>query len=418
MNSTVKILFNSLLIISMLSNCSPKEKGIDSSNTLKETFIQGTFAYDHEFLKKYKEVIVLKSRDGQAQLIICPEYQGRVMTSTAEGRAGYSFGWLNHDLIASGEVLEHINPVGGEDRLWLGPEGGQYSIFHKPGVSFDFENWYVPKELDTEPFHTVSSNTREVVFEKSMTLKNYSNSEFKLSVKRTIRLLEKNQISSNLAMDIPISVNMVGFESENILTNQGAHTWNKDSGMLSIWILNMFNPSPRTTVVIPFKKGNESELGKIVTDEYYGKVSADRLVVRDGVLFFKADGKKRSKIGISPKRALPIAGSYDAAEQALTIVQFTISGNTTDYVNSLLKIQDAPFEGDAVNSYNDGPLKNGGQLGPFYELESSSPAAALQSGESLTHVHRTYHFVGDEKDLNLLAIPLLGVDIAAITSAL
>ncbi len=418
MNSTVKIFLNGLLLITMLASCNRKEKGMDSSDTLKEAFVLGTFGYDLEFLKKYKKVVVLKSKDGQSQMIVCPEYQGRIMTSTTEGPNGYSFGWLNHDLIASGEVLEHINPVGGEDRLWLGPEGGQYSVFHKPGVSFDFKNWYVPKELDTEPFHIISSNSHEVVFEKNMTLKNYSNTEFKLSVKRTIRLLEKEQVSSNLSMDIPLSVSMVGFESENILTNRGAHTWNKDSGMLSIWILNMFNPSPQTTVVIPFKKGNESELGKIVTDEYYGKVSADRLLVKDGVLFFKADGKKRSKIGISPKRALPIAGSYDAAKQALTIVQFTMSGNTTDYVNSLLKIQDAPFEGDAVNSYNDGPLKNGGQLGPFYELESSSPAAALQSWESLSHVHRTYHFVGNEKDLNLLAIPLLGVNIATISSAL
>jgi len=50
-----------------------------------------------------------------------------------------------------------------------------------------------------------------------------------------------------------------------------------------------------------------------------------------------------------------------------------------------------------VNSYNDGPPSPGAKpLGPFYELESSSPALALKPGESATHIHRTIHLQGDE----------------------
>ena len=85
-----------------------------------------------------------------AQIIIVPAYQGRVMTSTADGNNGLSFGWVNHDLIASGKPAEHINAFGGEERFWLGPEGGQFSIYFKKGSEFKFENWYVPKEFDTE----------------------------------------------------------------------------------------------------------------------------------------------------------------------------------------------------------------------------------------------------------------------------
>ena len=40
-------------------------------------------------------------------------------------------GWLNREAIASGERKEHINVFGGEDRFWLGPEGGQFSIFFR-----------------------------------------------------------------------------------------------------------------------------------------------------------------------------------------------------------------------------------------------------------------------------------------------
>lgn len=37
-------------------------------------------------------------------------------------------------------------------------------------------------------------------------------------------------------------------------------------------------------------------------------------------------------------------------------------------------------------------------LGPFYELETSSPAAALNPGESLRHIQRTIHIKGPEKN--------------------
>ena len=112
-------------------------------------------------------------------------------------------------------------------------------------------------------------------------------------------------------------------------------------------------------------------------------------------------------------------GSYDADGKVLTIVQFTQPGGVTDYVNSLWKLQDEPFAGDAANSYNDGPPAPGAKpLGPFYELESSSPAAALAPGASLTHVHRTVHLTGTEHDLDAVARAVLGVSLEEIKSAL
>jgi len=58
--------------------------------------------------------------------------------------------------------------------------------------------------------------------------------------------------------------------------------------------------------VVPIKSGPESELGVKTTSDYFGPVPADRLGVRDNVIFFAADGKFRSKIGISPKRSKAI----------------------------------------------------------------------------------------------------------------
>ncbi|MBL7829228.1 MAG: hypothetical protein JNJ57_21515 [Saprospiraceae bacterium] len=376
---------------------------------------RGTFGYDLDFLKKHHaDLVLLSDETGQSQVVVLPAYQGRVMTSTANGLAGASFGWVNHELIASGKPAEHIHVFGGEERFWLGPEGGQYSIFFKKGVPFNFDNWFVPKELDTEPFKLVSSTKNEARFEQTIHLENYSGTVFDLSVQRNIRLLDQTALKNALGVEIPASVQSVGFESENILKNIGTAAWEKEKGLLSIWVLSMLNATPATTVAIPYRQGDETTLGKIVTDDYFGKVPSERLKAENGLILFNADGQKRSKIGISPARALPVAAAWDAQNGVLTIAQFSLPEGATDYVNSLWEMQKNPFGGDAVNSYNDGPNDTGKQLGAFYELESSSPAAALKPGESLTHMHRTIHLQGNAADLQAVAMKMLGVGLEVI----
>jgi len=53
-------------------------------------------------------------------------------------------------------------------------------------------------------------------------------------------------------------------------------------------------------------------------------------------------------------------------------------------------------------------------MGPFYEIESVSPAAFLKPGQFLSHRHVVFHFTGNEKDLNAIAQKLLGVSLAEI----
>ncbi len=372
---------------------------------------QGTFGYDLEFLRKHHKDLVLLE-NGEAKLIVLPAYQGRIMTSTAEGNAGASFGWLNHELIETGKFTEHFSAFGGEERFWLGPEGGQFSIYFKKGVDFTFDNWFVPKELDTEAFELVSSDKISAQFEKQMQLENFSGTKFDLKVRRDIRLLQASSIIALLGT-LPAGVHAVGFQSENAITNTGSAAWNKQTGMLSIWILSMLNAGDKTTIAIPYKQGDSASMGKVVTDDYFGKVPADRLKVGDGLILFKADGNLRSKIGISPERALPMALSYDAENNVLTIAQFSLPGNTKDYVNSLWEQQQHPFSGDAVNAYNDGPVQKK-QMGKFYELESSSPAASLAPGATQTHLHRTIHLKGTKESLNQIVQQLLGVGIDSL----
>jgi len=379
----------------------------------------GTFGDDLEFLDKHSGALVLSDALGLAQVAVSPALQGRVLTSTADGPLGKSFGWINRSLFAAHQMQAHFNPFGGEDRFWIGPEGGQFSLYFGKDQPFDLDHWYVPHPIDTELYALVSKTADSAVFRKKFTVTNYSGTKFNVEVNRTVRLLSPLETWKLLDIRPVLGVKMVAYESINEITNEGKEPWKKDTGLLSIWILGTFNPSPTTTVVIPFRPGAEIDLGKPVKDDYFGKVPAERLVVKETVAYFKADGQCRSKIGAGPRRAKGILGSYDAANHVLTLVQYTSAKGAADYVNSAWEIQKDPYTGDVINSYNDGPASAGAKpMGPFYELESSSPALALEPGKSAQHVHRTIHLVGDEALLDPIARAALGVGIKDILSAL
>jgi len=372
---------------------------------------KGTFGYDLQFLQKYhSNLVVLSDADDRSKLIILPDYQARVMTSTSAGNKGISYGWINHELIASGKLQAHINAFGGEDRFWLGPEGGQFSIFFKKGVGFTLDNWQVPPSLDTEAFKVERVNKDEAVFSKKISLENYSGTPFLIQVQRTIRLLSKTKVDSLLGCSIAHEVEFVAYETDNVVSNISNQNWEKSTGLLSVWILGMLNASESTTIIVPYRQGNEFTHGKIVTKDYFGDIPQERLKIGQKAITLKADANFRSKIGLSPKRALSVIGSYDAENNLLTIVQYSMDTTKTDYVNSKWEIQQHPFAGDVVNAYNDGPV-NEKRLGRFYELESSSPAIALAVGESVRHIHRTMHFKANKKQLNSIAEKLLGVGV-------
>ncbi len=373
----------------------------------------GSFADDLGFLDQHVQTLVLSDASGSAQVALVPAWQGRVATSTAEGAGGTSFGWINRELVASRQTRTHINAFGGEDRFWLGPEGGQFSIFFAKGAAFDYEHWQTPAPIDSQPFELVSHERERAVFARRFQLVNWSGTRFDVGVERRIALVPPREV---LGVELPAGVRGVSYATSNKVTNRGEEAWHRGTGLLSIWILGMFNATPASTVVVPFERGDER--GAIVNDVYFGKVPDDRLRVKDRVLFFRADAQCRSKIGLSPQRAKNMLGSWDAEHGVLTIVSYSFDPKAQGYVNSLWKLQDDPYGGDVVNSYNDGPAKPGEkQLGKFFELETSSPALALEPGQSWTHTHATAHLVGDRKALDGLAHAALGVSLDEIEAA-
>jgi hypothetical protein len=397
----------SILVLSLFS-------GLAEGLLAQGDFAKGSFGYDKAFLEKhYPDMITLRSKDGKAMVMISPQHQGRVMTSTADGLKGASFGWLNYALLETGRFLTHITPVGGEERFWLGPEGGQFSLYFKKGDPFDYEHWQVPSEIDSKPFGVINTSADKAEFQQHIDLVNYSGTNLRMLVKRTITLMPTDEAFKTLGVKDWKSTRIVSFSSENEVTNTGSESWGERSGMPSIWILSMLNPGPHCTIFIPFKKEGD---GKFLTDDYFGKVPPERLKITEGSIMFRADGKYRSKIGLAPFAAMALAGSYDSDTKVLTIVRFSQPG-TGKYVNSQWKIQEDPFSGDIINSYNDGPLADGSQMGPFYELESSSPAANLAPGQKLVHRHMTTHIVATEKELDRITRSVFNLPLGKIKNA-
>ena len=159
--------FMAISIVSILLSCT-----MNKTKKQATAYSKGTFGYDLQFLQTKDNVIVLKNED--AQLIVSAKYQGKVFTSTAMGLEGTSFGWINYDALNNDSIAPQINAYGGEDRLWLGPEGGQFSIFFKPGDKMDFANWQTPAELDYEPWELVEESNAAVSMKKDLQLHNYS----------------------------------------------------------------------------------------------------------------------------------------------------------------------------------------------------------------------------------------------------
>src|SRR5437588_3087267 len=200
-----------------IAGCGTSDKPIPAAHA-------GQFDSDVEFLRQHANIVLL-GEPAAAQVVVSPSYQGRVMTSTTGGDAAPSFGWIGRAAIASGARQPHMNVFGGEDRFWLGPEGGQYSLFFKPGDPFDLDHWQVPEAFDWGPWDVESQTAASVRFRKRMTLVNYSGAKLDIGVDRTVRLLAGADVATQLGQPLGGVMRAVAFESSNTVTNAGAAPW-------------------------------------------------------------------------------------------------------------------------------------------------------------------------------------------------
>jgi hypothetical protein len=379
-----------------------------------------------EFLDKHTQLLELANAQG-ARLLVAPEYQGRLMTSTCDGPEGRSFGFINYDRIESGAEDKHFNNFGGEDRFWLSPEGGPFALWFAPGVNPQtLPNWYTPPAFNEGTWKVLSPpGDAAIRLQRPMKLSNASKTEFDVEINRTIKMLSDDELrkcfgAAAKKMLAP-GVKMVAYESINEMINRGK-PMTKAGGLISIWTLGQNNAGPETVILVPYNPGPESALGRIVKTDYFGEIPPERLKVIPAAILFRADAGYRAEIGVSQKRAKNILGSIDFLHQVLTLVQINLPKDPDKqlYLDNAWDLpQKDPYVGDIVNSYNDGPTAPGQKgFGPFYELETLSPCRELASGEGLVHIHRTLHLHADLPTLAAIAKEVLGVDLETVKSAM
>jgi len=355
------------------------------------------FDDDVQFLNQHGAAVKVLEGAGGARIAVSGKYQGRIMTSALEAQ-GKSLGFINRAFIEAGKTGTAFDNYGGEDRFWLGPEGGQYALYFAAGKPFEFGNWQTPHGFQEGEWQEKAASATSVTYAHALSVSNYAKTEFKLEVQRKLSVLSAEQAKQALGVEVPAGVKWVGFSSENAITNKGSKAWTEDK-------------------VLPFEKRAQ---GEVMTDKYFGKVPPERLQIHQdkGFALFKADGQARGKVGLPPSRAKAVLGSYSAEAKLLTIVRFTKPAGAKRYVNNLWEVSKEPYGGDVSNAYNDGPVEPGKpSLGGFYELESSSPAAALAPNATLSHTHETYHFSGSEDALEKIAMKVLGVSLADVQAA-
>lgn len=367
----------------------------------------GSIDDDLAFLRRDGDVIVLGTATG-GSVVVSPRWQGRVMTSAVEPH-GASLGFVHRAFLDKHVTGTAFDNPGGEDRFWLGPEGGQYGLYFPPGASFAMGAWQVPHALQEGAWAVAEHDDRHVVMRHAMTVTNWSGTRFELEVERSVKLLDEREVAGRFGFSPPPASRWVAYETVNKVTNVGPTAWTEAGGLLSIWILGMYAPAADAHVYVPFDPKGP---GPVERDDYFGKVPPERLAVHDeGWLSFVADGHQRGKIGLPAPRARDVMGSYSPAAGLLTLVHTVRPEKPAHgYVCSLWETQREPYAGDVLNAYNDGPTAPGQpSLGGFYEMETSSPALALAPGEAASHVHATLHVVGAREDVEGMARAVLGV---------
>ncbi|WP_306643233.1 DUF6786 family protein [Sanyastnella coralliicola] len=352
-----------------------------------------------ESLKAHCEIVELRRND--ARLAVSPSLQGRVLTSAINDKLP-GFGWINHELIASGEWQAHINAYGGEDRFWIGPEAGQFALFFEPGAPFEFEHWQTPACVDSEAFELVERFEDRLQLRKDCQFKNYQGQAFDIRIEREIVLHDQREIQEKLGIEALDHLEYVAFSSFNHIINRSSEAWSKESGLLNIWILGQFKTSPSCWAIVPKATGSQ------INTNYFEADLSKRLFDHGDHALFCLDGSMKAKIGLAPNHDRNILASYDSEAKCLTLTIYD-TDKSSPFLCSEWNHQEAPYEGDVLNVYNDGPNPDGSVLGPYYELETSSSSRELKEGERISHQHSTYHFVGEETRLIELLHQLTGI---------
>lgn len=337
----------------------------------------------------------LRHEEASARTFVAPQLEGRVMTTTIGSIA--SAAWVDHRALAARGGASRFHNYGGQDRLWIGPEGGDLGWFFDPGAPCEGSHWRVPPELNVGPMEVVGASAWDVHMRRSLSLTNRRGDKFSGRLERTVRVLSRNFAHRLLKAPIPDEVTIAAIVSTNRLVCDSR----SGAPLVHLWSLSQLPVSERAVVMAPLGPADPAAGRPDVEDGYFGKIPQERLWREGSVVCMRADGRRTSKFGISAHASTGFAGSFSPEQELLTIAAFPVE-RTEPYANNLwTATAAAPFGGDVFQSYNSDD-------GSFFELESASPARFLEPAQELSHWHATLFAVGPMRMLSELSRSVLG----------
>jgi len=107
-----------------------------------------------------------------------------------------------------------------EDRLWLGPEAGQFGLWFRAGEPFTLNAFRTPAGFNSGPFKVLNASAEAVTMTRQFSVTNYAGTSFDCSVRRVVQLLDEEMAASALSAPLPADLYWAGFETINSLSHQ------------------------------------------------------------------------------------------------------------------------------------------------------------------------------------------------------
>ena len=343
-------------------------------------------------LNGHIQPVVLGSGNG-SQVVIVPELGARVLGMSIAGADDDNLVWVDDSVLDSSIWSKKpMNWNAGGLRSWLAPEDLFFVNENK-----DADSWFVPEQLDPSPYKLLDRTENKAVLETDMELPSNIGKIYSVTMHRSITLLTEIPAAASASAS---GVEYMGIEKTHTMTNRGDAVIGEDLPYVCLW--SLLQVLPAGTMLIPLKDGADPQTAY---REYFNPLG-DRLVVQNGVISVKIDGKYRSKIGVRPEAAgagIAFLRDHGDGSGVLYLKQFPIDpdgiyvdkpwGGDSDY-------------GDVIEMYNDD-----GNGGGFCELECHGPAKRLAKGDSQSHTLKLHIFRGKISDLKKIGSDLLGADL-------
>ena len=378
------------------------------------------------FLEQTGNEEVLLTGEGQNKVVVvAPSLGGRVLCTGFEGVEGDTDSYILEDKIKKGAAPTGRGAVwsnfGGEERFWLAPEGGKFALFFREGEEQAIANYLIPNSLNSARFGVTAKaeDGTSVTFAAPIQLTNSRGMRFDFQVKRKIEVLQ----SCPYALGYGDKLDFVGFESKSWVKNGGRAALSRQTGAVAVWTLGQYPVKDHTVIIVPFRPGPNSELGKPLNTQYFktdvvditkvpkGRSYNDYWTVKDNYALIKANGSIGTKIEMWPQRALGRIASIDLASFSLTIVEFRMYPRLDYLASYWLPYSGDPFQGAAISIF---VLGKGAGIPLFYELETLSPALFLHPSEEYCHISRTYHLRGEKVSIGEILGRHFNVDLGTL----